>query len=177
MPKRVVVAGLSVEKTLHDVIVNEILPDTSLAAEAFFASLAAIVADLGPRNRELLAKRDAYQAAIDVWHNERRGQPHEAEAYKCFLVGLGYLLPEGPDFAIETVGVDPEIALVSGPQLVVPATNARFAVNAANARWGSLYDALYGTDVIPETGGAAKGPGYNPVRGAAVVAYGAAFLV
>ncbi|EHJ46451.1 malate synthase G [Solidesulfovibrio carbinoliphilus subsp. oakridgensis] len=176
MPKRVVVAGLSVEKTLHDVIVNEILPDTSLAAEAFFASLAAIVADLGPRNRELLAKRDAYQAAIDVWHNERRGQPHEAEAYKCFLVGLGYLLPEGPDFAIETVGVDPEIALVSGPQLVVPATNARFAVNAANARWGSLYDALYGTDVIPETGGAAKGPGYNPVRGAAVVAYGAAFL-
>uniref|UniRef100_I2Q2D1 Malate synthase G n=1 Tax=Desulfovibrio sp. U5L TaxID=596152 RepID=I2Q2D1_9BACT len=176
MPKRVVVAGLSVEKTLHDVIVNEILPDISLAAEAFFASLAAVVADLGPRNRELLAKRDAYQAAIDVWHNERRGQPHDAEAYKCFLVGLGYLLPEGPDFAIETAGVDPEIAVVSGPQLVVPATNARFAVNAANARWGSLYDALYGTDVIPETGGAAKGPGYNPVRGAAVVAYAAAFL-
>ncbi len=176
MTQRVVVAGLSVEKSLHDVIVKEILPDTNLAAEPFFASLAAVVRDLGPKNRELLAKRDAMQAAIDVWHNERRGQPHDAEAYKCFLVGLGYLLPEGPDFAIDTVGVDPEIAVVPGPQLVVPATNARYAINAANARWGSLYDALYGTDVIPETGGAAKGPGYNPTRGAAVVAYAADFL-
>jgi len=176
MPQRVAVAGLSVEKQLYDVIANEILPATGLDAGTFFAALAGLVAELGPRNRELLAKRDAMQAAIDVWHNERRDKPHDAEAYKCFLTGLGYLLPEGPDFAIETTGVDPEIASVAGPQLVVPITNARYAINAANSRWGSLYDALYGTDVIPETGGAAKGPGYNPVRGAAVVAYAAAFL-
>jgi len=176
MSQRIAVAGLSVEKHLYDVITNEILPATGLGAEAFFAALAGLVADLGPRNRELLAKRDALQAAIDVWHNERRNTPHDAEAYKCFLAGIGYLLPEGPDFAIETTGVDPEIATVAGPQLVVPITNARYALNAANSRWGSLYDALYGTDVIPQTNGAAKGPGYNPVRGALVVAYAAAFL-
>jgi malate synthase len=176
MSQRVAVSGLSVEKTLHDVIVGEILPATDLGAEAFFAALAALVADFGPKNRELLTRRDAMQAAIDVWHNERRGQPHAPEAYRCFLVGIGYLLPEGPDFTIETAGVDPEIATVAGPQLVVPITNARYAVNAANARWGSLYDALYGADVIPETDGAARGPGYNPGRGAAVVAYAAAFL-
>jgi malate synthase len=176
MPQRVAVAGLSVEQTLHDVIVNEIIPETGISPDAFFAALASIVADLGPKNRELLTRRDAMQAAIDVWHKERRDKPHDAEAYKCFLAGLGYLLPEGPDFAIETVGVDPEIATIPGPQLVVPITNARYALNAANARWGSLYDALYGTDVIPETGGATKGPGYNPVRGAAVVAYAGSFL-
>ncbi|KHK02728.1 malate synthase G [Desulfovibrio sp. TomC] len=176
MSQRIAIAGLSVEKTLHDVIVGEILPATGLDAEVFFTGLAALVADLGPKNRELLAKRDVMQAAIDVWHNERRGQPHDSEAYECFLAGIGYLLPEGPDFAIETAGVDPEIAAVAGPQLVVPITNARYAINAANSRWGSLYDALYGTDVIPQTDGATKGPGYNPVRGAAVVAYAAAFL-
>jgi len=176
MPQRVAVAGLSVEKTLHDVIVREIIPGTGIEPGAFFASLAALVAELGPENRELLIRRDAMQAAIDVWHNERRGQPHDADAYRCFLAGIGYLLPEGPDFAIETTDVDPEIAAIPGPQLVVPVTNARYAVNAANARWGSLYDALYGTDVIPETGETAKGPGYNPARGAAVVAYAASFL-
>ncbi len=176
MSDRIAVAGLSVEKTLHDVIAGEILPETGIAPEAFFASLAAIVAELGPKNRELLARRDAMQAAIDVWHKERAAAAHDAEAYKCFLAGIGYLLPEGPDFAIETEGVDPEIASIPGPQLVVPITNARYAINAANARWGSLYDALYGTDVIPETGDAAKGPGYNPARGAAVVAYASSFL-
>ncbi|UJX40992.1 malate synthase G [Desulfovibrio sp. JY] len=173
---RIAIAGLSVEKTLHDVLVTEILPGTGIDKEAFFAALAGIVATLGPENRALLARRDAMQAAIDIWHRQRAGQPHDPEAYKCFLVGIGYLLPEGPDFAIETTGVDAEIAVVPGPQLVVPITNARYAINAANARFGSLYDALYGTDVIPETGGAAKGPGYNPGRGAAVVAYAAAFL-
>jgi len=173
---RIAIAGLSVEKTLHDVLVTEILPGTGIDKEAFFAALAGIVATLGPENRALLARRDAMQAAIDIWHRQRAGQPHDPEAYKCFLVGIGYLLPEGPDFAIETAGVDAEIAVVPGPQLVVPVTNARYAINAANARFGSLYDALYGTDVIPETGGAAKGPGYNPGRGAAVVAYAAAFL-
>ncbi|MFP5259161.1 MAG: malate synthase G [Acidobacteriota bacterium] len=176
MSQRVAVAGLSVEKTLYDVIASEILLATGLTAESFFAALAGLVADFGPQNRELLAKRDAMQAAIDVWHRERQGQTHDPEAYKCFLAGIGYLLPEGPDFTIETSGVDPEIASIAGPQLVVPITNARYAINAANSRWGSLYDALYGTDVIPETGGATKGPGYNPVRGAAVVAYAAGFL-
>ncbi len=176
MNERVAVAGLSVEKTLYDVFASEILPATGIAAEGFFAALAGLVAELGPKNRSLLAKRDAMQAAIDVWHKERHGLPHDGDAYECFLTGIGYLLPEGPDFAMETTGVDPEIATIAGPQLVVPITNARYAVNAVNARWGSLYDALYGTDVIPETGGATKGPGYNPVRGAAVVAYAASFL-
>jgi malate synthase len=176
MTERVAVAGLSVEKTLYDVFAGEILPATGIAAEAFFSALAGLLAELGPKNRALLAKRDALQAAIDVWHKERRGQSHDPDAYDCFLTGIGYLLPEGPDFAMETTGVDPEIATIAGPQLVVPITNARYAVNAVNARWGSLYDVLYGTDVIPETGGAAKGPGYNPERGAAVVAYAASFL-
>ena len=176
MSDRIAVAGLSVEKTLYDVIAGDILPATGIAPATFFASLADIAATLGPKNRELLAKRDAMQAAIDVWHKERGGQPHDPEAYKCFLAGIGYLLPEGPDFAIETADVDPEIASIPGPQLVVPITNARYAITAANARYGSLYDALYGTDVIPETGEAAKGPGYNPARGAAVVAYAASFL-
>ncbi|EFL49366.1 malate synthase G [Solidesulfovibrio fructosivorans JJ]] len=174
--ERIAIAGLSVEKTLHDVLAAEILPGTGIDKDAFFAALADIVAELGPGNRELLVRRDAMQASIDVWHQQRAGQPHDPQAYKCFLAGIGYLLPEGPDFAIETTGVDAEIAVVPGPQLVVPVTNARYAINAANARFGSLYDALYGTDVIPETGGAAKGPGYNPTRGAAVVAYAAAFL-
>ena len=173
---RIIVSGLSVEKTLHDVLTGEILPGTGIAPETFFAALASIVAELGPRNRELLTRRDAMQAAIDVWHQERAGKPHDADAYRCFLAGIGYLLPEGPDFAIETGSVDAEIAVIAGPQLVVPITNARYAINAANARFGSLYDALYGTDVLPETGGASKGPGYNPARGAAVVAYAAAFL-
>ena len=176
MPERIAVAGLSVEKNLHDVIVNDILPETGIAPAAFFAALAGIVADLGPENRELLTRRAAMQAAIDLWHKERRGKAHDAQAYRSFLAGIGYLLPEGPDFAIETSGADPEIATIPGPQLVVPITNARYAINAANARWGSLYDALYGTDVVPETGGAVRGPGYNPARGAAVVAYAADFL-
>jgi malate synthase len=176
MSDRIRISGLSVEKTLYGVIADEILPETGLSPGAFFTALADIVAALGPKNRELLAKRDAMQAAIDVWHKERAGQPHDPDAYACFLAGIGYMLPEGPDFAIETDGVDPEIASIPGPQLVVPITNARYAINAANARWGSLYDALYGTDVIPETGDAVKMPGYNPARGAAVVAYAASFL-
>ncbi len=176
MPEYIRVGGLSVERTLHDVIAKEIIPQTGIDPEAFFTALAGIVADLGPKNRELLARRDAMQAAIDVWHHQRSGQPHDAEAYQCFLEGIGYLLPEGPDFTIETTDVDPEIAAIPGPQLVVPITNARFAVNAVNARWGSLYDALYGTDAIPEEPGAQKGLGYNPGRGAKVMAYAAAFL-
>lgn len=176
MSQRVAIASLSVEKTLHDVIVSEIMPGTGIEREVFFQALAAIVAELGPENRSLLAKRDAMQAAINVWHRQCAGKPHDAAAYICFLSGIGYLLPEGPDFVIETTGVDPEIASVAGPQLVVPVTNARYAVNAANARWGSLYDALYGSDAIPETDGAERGVAYNPVRGARVMAAAASFL-
>jgi malate synthase len=176
MAQRVAVAGLSVEKTLHDVIAGDIIPGTGIEPEAFFAALARLETELGPENRTLLARRDAMQAAINVWHTQRAGMPHDAQAYACFLTGIGYLLPEGPDFTIETTGVDPEIATVAGPQLVVPITNARFAVNAANARWGSLYDALYGSDAIPETDGATRAGAYNPVRGARVMAYAASFL-
>lgn len=176
MAKRVAVAGLSVEKTLHDVLAQAVLPETGITTEDFFAALGRLAATFGPANRRLLARRDAMQAAINVWHTQRNGQPHDPKAYACFLTGLGYLLPEGPDFIIETTGVDPEITSVAGPQLVVPITNARYAVNAANARWGSLYDALYGSDAIPETDGATRDGAYNPVRGAKVMAYAASFL-
>ncbi len=140
-------------------------------------ALANIVAELGPKNRALLDKRDRLQAQIDAWHRERRDQPHDAAAYRRFLREIGYLLPEGGDFQVSTATVGPEeIAIIAGPQLVVPMNNARYALNAANARWGSLYDALYGTDVILEDGGAGKGEDYNPKRGALVMAWAARFL-
>ena len=176
MPTHDALFGLQVERSLRAAIEDHILPGTGLAPEQFWTALRDVVAQFGPRNAALLAERDRLQAAIDAWHRERRGQPHDPAAYKQFLLDLGYLLPEGPDFAIETAGVDPEIASIAGPQLVVPVTNARYALNAANARWGSLYDALYGTDVIPDEPGLEKGPGYNPRRGALVVALAAAFL-
>ena len=118
--------------------------------------------DFAPRNRMLLAKRDELQAKIDAWHRERRGRTYDLQAYKLFLEDIGYLLPTGADFAVATDHVDPEIATIAGPQLVVPVNNPRYALNAANARWGSLYDALYDTDAIPEDGGAERGRGYNP---------------
>ncbi|RFA30940.1 malate synthase G [Alkalilimnicola ehrlichii] len=176
MTERVQVGGLQVAKNLYDLVAQEAAPGTGIEPDAFWASLEAIVNDLGPKNKALLQKRDEIQATIDAWHRERKGQPHDAAAYKQFLTDIGYLLPEGEDFQITTENVDPEISTIAGPQLVVPVMNARYALNAANARWGSLYDALYGTDVIPETDGAAKGPGYNPVRGAKVVEYAAKLL-
>ena len=168
--------GLKVASSLVDLIENDILPGTGLDADAIWQSYAALLAELGPVNRELLAERDALQTRIDAWHEAHRGQEIDAAAYRSFLEEIGYIVPEGPDFTIDTENVDPEIAILAGPQLVVPVSNARFALNAANARWGSLYDALYGTDAIDLAGDLAPGKTYNARRGAAVVARAAAFL-
>jgi malate synthase len=174
--KRLTVGGLNVAKDLHDFVGREALPGTGLEAEAFWSGLAEILADLTPRNRELLAARDAIQAKIDAYHRERRGRPLDQESYESFLREIGYILPEPEDFTIATTNVDDEIAKVAGPQLVVPVSNARYALNAANARWGSLYDALYGTDAVPEAGGAGRGRGYNKLRGEKVIARAREFL-
>ena len=144
-------------------------------AHDFWGGFSIIVHELGPRNRALLKRRDDLQEKIDAWYREN-GAPSDMEAYKSFLSKIGYLAPEGVSFKVTTENVDPEIATIAGPQLVVPVMNARYALNAANARWGSLYDALYGTDAIPETDGAEKGKGYNPIRGAKVIAWARDFL-
>ncbi|MGC2856072.1 malate synthase G [Novispirillum sp. DQ9] len=170
------VGGLRVAAALHAFIDTEALPGTGVEPARFWSGLDALLHDLAPRNRALLAVRDGMQARIDAWHKERKGRPHDAAAYRAFLGDIGYLLPEGPDFAITTANVDPEMSVQAGPQLVVPVMNARYALNAANARWGSLYDALYGTDAIPEDDGAARGGAYNPARGAKVIAFARAFL-
>ncbi|MFA1621956.1 malate synthase G [Rhizobium mongolense] len=167
--------GLSIDTVLHDFIVNEVLPDLPVDADAFFAGFSAIVHDLAPKNRELLLKRDHLQALIDEWYRQN-GAPADMESYQAFLRQIGYLLPEGSDFQVSAENVDPEIASIAGPQLVVPVMNARYALNAANARWGSLYDALYGTDAVPESDGAEKGKGYNPKRGEKVIAWVRDFL-
>ena len=171
MTERVHAGGLPVAKVLYDLIAERIAPGTGVSPESFWESFASIIADLAPVNRQLLRKRDELQAKIDEWHRARRGQPHDPDAYKRFLVEIGYLVPEGEAFTVSTTHVDPEVALIAGPQLVVPVMNARYALNAANARWGSLYDALYGTNAIPEADGAELTDGYNPVRGDRVVRY------
>jgi len=165
--------GLQVAAELVDFIEGAALPGTGIDAGTFWAGLSDLVHDLGPKNRALLQTRADMQVKIDSWHKERAGQPHDADAYTSFLREIGYLVPEGPAFEIDTKGVDPEIAQVPGPQLVVPITNARFALNAANARWGSLYDAYYGTDAL---GDLPQGKGYDADRGARVVAQAKAFL-
>jgi malate synthase len=161
---------------LKDFVDHEALPGTGIAPAAFWAGLARIVADFAPRNAALLARRDALQAEIDAWHAAHRGRPVEQDGYTAFLREIGYLLPAPPHVGVSTENVDAEIARIAGPQLVVPVNNARYALNAGNARWGSLYDALYGTDAIADDDGAARGRGFNPVRGARVVARAKAFL-
>ena len=168
--------GIKVAKELYDFINDQAIPGTGIEAQDFWAKFDKIANELAPKNRALLAKRDDLQAKIDAYHTERAGQPHNAAEYKTFLQEIGYLVPEGEAFAATTVNVEPEIAKMAGPQLVVPIMNARFALNASNARWGSLYDALYGTKAISEEDGATKGPGYNQVRGDKVIAYARDFL-
>ena len=167
--------GLKIHSELYDFLVNEALPGSGVDENSFFEQFSALIHDLGPKNKELLAKRDDLQSKIDDWHRQN-GAPHDLEAYKGFLKEIGYLVPEGDKFSVSTNNVDREICEIAGPQLVVPIMNARFALNAANARWGSLYDALYGTDALSEEDGAEKGKGYNPVRGAKAIAWARDFL-
>src|SRR5271163_2787500 len=176
MTDRVSAGNLRVARVLHDFVNNEALPGTDIDPDSFWAGVDKVVADLTPQNQGLLNARDELQAQIDKWHRHRVIAPLDVDAYRQFLTEIGYLLPEPDDFTITTSGVDDEITTTAGPQLVVPVLNARFALNAANARWGSLYDALYGTDVIPESDGAEKGSGYNKVRGDRVIAYARKFL-
>ncbi|KAB0566635.1 malate synthase G [Pseudomonas palleroniana] len=176
MTEHVQVGGLQVAKVLFDFVNNEAIPGTGITADQFWAGADKVIHDLAPKNKALLAKRDDFQARIDTWHQTHAGQAHDPVAYKAFLQDIGYLLPEAADFQATTQNVDDEIARMAGPQLVVPVMNARFALNASNARWGSLYDALYGTDAISEANGAEKGQGYNKVRGDKVIAFARAFL-
>ncbi|GEE03071.1 malate synthase G [Gordonia spumicola] len=174
MSDRVTVNGLQVAEVLYDFVNNKALPGTGVDADAFWTGAAAVINDLAPRNRELLAVRDELQTKIDAWHRDH--DTIDFDEYKAFLTEIGYLVPVPDDFEITTAGVDEEITSVPGPQLVVPILNARFALNASNARWGSLYDALYGTDAISEAEGAEKGSSYNKVRGDKVIAFAKAFL-
>jgi malate synthase len=167
---------IAIDPVLFDFVAREALPGTGVEEKAFWAGLADLLARLAPRNAALLAKRDHLQSAIDAWHREQPGAQFDAPSYKAFLRDIGYLVPEGAPFSVSTEHVDAEVARVAGPQLVVPVNNARYALNAANARWGSLYDALYGTDAIAEDEGALRGGGYNPGRGAKVIAFARRFL-
>ena len=168
-------SGLSVARELYELVNNEILPGTDVSPDSFWPGFARIVNDLGPKNEALLKKRLDLRAQINQWHKDHPGTI-DFPAYKQFLSEIGYLLPEGTDFEITTSGVDQELAQIAGPQLVVPVSNARYALNAANARWGSLYDAFYGTDLIPEHDGCEKGNRFNPVRGNKVIEKAAALL-
>ncbi|MER7453790.1 malate synthase G [Nocardia beijingensis] len=176
MTERIQVGGLQVARVLHEFVENEALPGSGVDSAAFWAGAEQVINDLAPRNRALLAERDEIQGKVDAWHAEHPGANYDKAAYKNFLTEIGYLRPEPADFQITTKNVDEEIAATAGPQLVVPVMNARFAINAANARWGSLYDALYGTDAISEAGGAEKGTGYNKVRGDKVIEWARNFL-
>ncbi len=174
MTERIQHGSLAVDKLLNDFIETKALPSSGVSSEQFWSSFEQILKDLTPKNKALLQKRDDLQAKIDQWHRDNK--PLNADSYKAFLKDIGYLVKEGDDFQVSTENVDEEIATLAGPQLVVPVRNARYALNAANARWGSLYDALYGTDAIDSDNGAEKGQGYNPVRGDRVIAFAKNFL-
>ena len=176
MTQRIQKGGLQVAQSLYDLVNNEIIPGTDVAPEHFWLELENIINELGMTNQALLSKRDNIQLQMDEWHKSHKGQLPDIETYKQFLTDIGYLISEGDDFQVSTQQVDSEIATIAGPQLVVPVNNARFALNAANARWGSLYDALYGTDVISEEDGCEKAGAYNPRRGAKVITWAAEFL-
>ena len=171
MTERTTVHGLQVATSLFRFVEDKVLPGTGVASDAFWKGFGAIVTDLAPRNIALLAERDRLQTELDTWHKANPGPIKDMVAYRSFLEKIGYLVPQPANVQATTANVDDELATQAGPQLVVPILNARYALNAANARWGSLYDALYGTDAIPETDGAEKGKGYNPVRGAKVIAF------
>jgi malate synthase len=175
MTARIKVDAIEIDALLHEFVAREVIPGSGVDARAFWSGFAELVARMAPRNAALLAKRDKLQASIDEWHRQHPGAKIDAPAYKAFLRQIGYLVPEGGPFAVSTANVDAEIAAVAGPQLVVPVSNARYALNAANARWGSLYDALYGTDAVPQDGTPKKG-GYDPQRGAKVIEFARAFL-
>ncbi len=169
MSQRETISGLEIDKQLADFVANEAVAGTDLSAQEFWDACASVLNAHRDTNKALLKKRDDLQEQINQWHIARKGQPHDSASYQAFLEDIGYLVPEGPDFTIETNNVDDEIAKIAGPQLVVPVKNARFAVNAANARWGSLYDAFYGTDAIPQEGDWAPVGSYNPERGVEVI--------
>ncbi len=176
MQNRISAHGLEIDEGLYELVGNKIAPGTGVEPAHFWTALSEIVTDLGPKNRKLLEKRDSLQKKIDSWHSERKGQPIDSKEYKSFLNDIGYLLPDGKSFTVNSTSVDAEIAEIAGPQLVVPVDNARYALNAANARWGSLFDALYGTNVISEESGAEIGESYNHLRGQKVIELAEAFL-
>src|SRR6187402_299289 len=176
MTARTTVHGLQVATELHQFIEQKVLPGTGVEAAAFWKGFDAIVSELAPKNQALLAERDRLQLELDGWHKANPGPIRDMKGYRAFLEKIGYLVPAPANVTATATNVDDELALQAGPQLVVPVLNARYALNAANARWGSLYDALYGTDVIPEEPGREKGSSYNPARGELVVGRAAAFL-
>lgn len=176
MNNNVKIGNITVDPCLFDFINDEAIPGTEISPAVFWSSLESVIVQFAPQNKSLLAKRDSLQAQIDAWHRDRQGGAPDLDQSREFLAEIGYLVPEGDHFEVSTQKVDPEISAIAGPQLVVPLTNARYALNAANARWGSLYDALYGTDAIPETDGAERGDAFNPLRGQRVIDYGRSFL-
>jgi len=172
MAKKYISLGqLSIASKLLDFVNNELLPGTGVTKENFWSGLDKSVHDLAPKNRKLLEVRENLQKKIDIWHKDRKGEKIDIKKYSNFLIEIGYLKKEGKKFQIETKNVDSEISSIAGPQLVVPVMNARYSLNAANARWGSLYNALYGTDVISDSKGAERGEKYNHIRGEKVIKY------